>query len=163
MSCIKEIRRYATLAKEITEQDWSILGLKDAGTSDGLRISSRLRDKKSKRPSSLRNNNKKISDTEKVKDSGKNSTGSKVASQNKSKNQQVGGTKRSSKVPAVVAKTVPKGSTTVTSYANNDICYLCNDGGELLICLAGTDSKPLGCEKSFHPACVGRSKIPDGK
>ena len=48
-------------------------------------------------------------------------------------------------------------------YTNYDTCYLCRDGGELLICLAGTESNPLGCEKSFHLPCIGREKMPDGK
>ena len=49
-----------------------------------------------------------------------------------------------------------------TDYTNNDICYVCNDGGELMVCLAGTDENPVGCEKSFHPFCIGRKKIPRG-
>lgn len=51
----------------------------------------------------------------------------------------------------------------VAEYTNYDTCYLCRDGGELLICLAGTESNPLGCEKSFHLPCIGREKMPDGK
>jgi hypothetical protein len=43
-----------------------------------------------------------------------------------------------------------------------DICCLCHDGGELMICGAGDDDHAVGCGKSFHMSCVGRDEIPAG-
>jgi hypothetical protein len=43
---------------------------------------------------------------------------------------------------------------------HHDVCCICNDGGELMICDGGEELK--GCGKSFHIACVGREEIPNG-
>ncbi|KAK9068449.1 hypothetical protein SSX86_012563 [Deinandra increscens subsp. villosa] len=38
---------------------------------------------------------------------------------------------------------------------NDDLCRVCRDGGDLLLC--------DGCPRSFHQECVGESSIPHGK
>ncbi|KAK1411800.1 hypothetical protein QVD17_32573 [Tagetes erecta] len=38
---------------------------------------------------------------------------------------------------------------------NDDLCRVCSDGGDLLLC--------DGCPRSFHQECVGESRIPHGK
>ncbi|KAI3826161.1 hypothetical protein L1987_00206 [Smallanthus sonchifolius] len=38
---------------------------------------------------------------------------------------------------------------------NDDLCRVCWDGGDLLLC--------DGCPRSFHPECAGESSIPHGK
>lgn len=45
---------------------------------------------------------------------------------------------------------------------DENICCLCNDGGELMICSAGDDDGDIGCGKGFHVSCVGRDEIPGG-
>ena len=41
-----------------------------------------------------------------------------------------------------------------------DVCVICMDGGELMVCDGG-DKLP-GCGKSFHIECVGRDVVPPG-
>lgn len=43
---------------------------------------------------------------------------------------------------------------------SHDVCSLCGQGGELLICDGGSHSK--GCRRTFHIACLGLDAIPDG-
>lgn len=42
----------------------------------------------------------------------------------------------------------------------NDVCHICKDGGELMICDGGKEMD--GCGKSFHYTCTGRSALPEG-
>eukprot|EP00980_Cylindrotheca_fusiformis_P002763 scaffold657_cov108-Cylindrotheca_fusiformis.AAC.4 len=49
-----------------------------------------------------------------------------------------------------------------TNSEAEDLCCLCNDGGELMICSAGDGNDAIGCGKSFHMSCVGRNEIPSG-
>eukprot|EP00978_Attheya_sp_CCMP212_P017056 scaffold45311_cov75-Attheya_sp.AAC.1 len=43
---------------------------------------------------------------------------------------------------------------------SHDACFLCGNGGELLICDGGDHSN--GCRRAFHIACVGLTAVPDG-
>ena len=43
---------------------------------------------------------------------------------------------------------------------DDDVCCICKDGGELMICDGGIHLD--GCGRSFHFACVGRSEVPAG-
>ena len=42
----------------------------------------------------------------------------------------------------------------------SEICCICRDGGELMVCDGGKEMD--GCGRSFHCQCVGRPDIPDG-
>lgn len=42
----------------------------------------------------------------------------------------------------------------------HELCYICKDGGELMVCDGGEEMK--GCGKSVHSLCVKREKIPGG-
>ena len=44
---------------------------------------------------------------------------------------------------------------------DNDVCEICMDGGELLVCDGGVHKG--GCGLSFHAECVEREEIPDGE
>lgn len=39
----------------------------------------------------------------------------------------------------------------------DDFCYLCRDGGDIILC----DHR--GCRKAFHPACIRLESVPNGK
>lgn len=43
---------------------------------------------------------------------------------------------------------------------NNDICAVCRDGGDMMVCDGGDVT--AGCGKSFHIQCVQRDEIPEG-
>jgi len=42
----------------------------------------------------------------------------------------------------------------------NDLCSICRDGGDLMICDGGREME--GCGKSFHIECVDRESVPEG-
>jgi hypothetical protein len=42
---------------------------------------------------------------------------------------------------------------------DENVCQICNDGGELLVCDGGDRG---GCTQSFHVACIGRRFVPAG-
>jgi len=44
--------------------------------------------------------------------------------------------------------------------SHDDVCQICNEDGELMICDGGKDME--GCGRGFHALCVGRSTIPEG-
>jgi len=43
---------------------------------------------------------------------------------------------------------------------DEDLCCICKDGGELMVCDGGDHLQ--GCNKSFHASCVSLEEIPDG-
>lgn len=51
-------------------------------------------------------------------------------------------------------------STTNNDSIELDVCYLCGEGGDLIVCDGGRNM--IGCGRSAHLACTGRSSIPPG-
>lgn len=46
------------------------------------------------------------------------------------------------------------------NHEEEDVCYLCQDGGELIVCDGGDNLE--GCGRNFHLECVNRDVVPPG-
>ena len=144
-------------ASETDEKEMTSSKKDDKKTSENeakaVRISRRQREKRDKGGRSNKN-------SKQIKESGKRKSSLDSEKRNVKPKVESKVEKETEAAPSVApeARAEP-----VAEYTNYDTCYLCRDGGELLICLAGTESNPLGCEKSFHLPCIGRGKMPDGK
>jgi hypothetical protein len=47
-------------------------------------------------------------------------------------------------------------------YEGDDICFICREGGELILCDYKTTDGQHACHKNYHPNCLLMEKVPDG-